>query len=424
MSQITRIKGMRDVLPDERRYWDFVLGKAESLAHLYGFERIDVPIIEKHVLFERGIGTTADFFVQKEMYTIEEAGGALITLRPEFTAGVARAYLQNGMGSWTQPAKLYMIGPIFRRERPQAGRYRQHTQFNCEIMGEIDPAADVEVMMLAMNLYKSLGYQNLGFQLNSTGCRDCRPAYVEKLRDYLTQFADQFAPVDQERLQKNPLRVLDSKEKGMDTILADAPHLADNLCDDCDEHFGQVKSLLDELGQGYEVNFRLVRGMDYYEKTVFEVWAQGIGAQAAVCGGGRYNLSPEIGGSSVPSVGFGSGVERIILGLQEAGIEPPSAPAVPVMVSHFGGATKQAAVKLAFMLREAGIGTRLAFARERRSMKSQMREANKRETQVVLVIGEDEMAQGQVVYKPLDGGEQATVTQSEAIAMLLERLGA
>lgn len=418
MTMIRRIKGMQDILPTDWPYWNYVIDTARETAQLFGFEQLDVPIIEKHELFERGIGTSADFFVQKEMYTIEEGRGKLITLRPEFTAGVARAYLQNGMASWTQPARLFLLGPIFRRERPQAGRFRQHHQFDVEIMGEIDPAADVEVMMLAMSLYRKLGYSGLNFQINSTGCKTCRPTYINKLTAYLQPFASDLAPVDQERLTKNPLRVLDSKESGMETLLANAPHLADNLCADCDEHFAQVKSLLDALGESYTINFRLVRGMDYYEKTVFEVWAQGIGAQAAVCGGGRYNLSPEIGGHSVPSVGFGSGIERIILGLKQAGIEPPATAKPHVMLVHFGGQTKIAAIALAFKLRATGIATIVAFARHKRSMKSQMREANKREVTYVMIMGESEAESGTVVVRPMSGGEQVTMPQTEVAAWL------
>lgn len=424
MSAITRIQGMQDILPADWPYWNYVMDTARETAQLFGFERLDVPVIEKHDLFVRGIGTSADFFVQKEMYTIEEHDGTLITLRPEFTAGVARAYLQNGMANWTQPARLFMMGPIFRRERPQAGRFRQHHQFNCEIMGEIDPAADVDVMMVAMSLYRTLGYRGLAFQINSTGCKECRPAYVEKLRTYLSAFEDQFAPVDIERLSKNPLRVLDSKEAGMESILANAPHLADNLCDDCDEHFGQVRGLLDALDEPYTINFRLVRGMDYYEKTVFEVWAEGIGAQAAVCGGGRYNLSPEIGGHSVPSVGFGSGIERIILGLKQAEVEPPEPPKPEVMVIHFGGDTKVAAVRMAFKLRAAGVGALVAFARGKRSMKSQMREANKRAVTFTLIMGESEAADGTIAIRPMGGGEQVSMSQEDAAGWLLAQASA
>ncbi|MEZ4590387.1 MAG: histidine--tRNA ligase [Chloroflexota bacterium] len=419
MTTIQRAKGMQDVLPEDRRYWDLIINQATELARLYGFQRIDLPILEYTELYERGVGNASDFFVQKEMYTLEESEDVTITMRPEFTAGFMRAYIQNGMSSWPQPVKLYTIGPAFRRERQQAGRYRQHSQFNCEILGETDPAADVEVMMLAMSLYRALGYQGLTFQLNSTGCPTCKPAYVEKLTAYLEQHLDRLADIDKERIQRNPLRVLDSKEPGMDELLADAPHIVDHLCDDCETHFADLRGLLDALDQSYSINFRLVRGIDYYTKTVFEVWAEGIGAQAAVCGGGRYDgLAEDIGGPATPGVGFGSGIERIVLGMQEAGIEPP-APAQPtVLVAHFGGATKEAAVQLTFQLRAAGIGTRLAFARDRRSMKSQMREANKHDIQTVLILGDSELEQRSVMIRPLDGGEQQLVKLTDAVAFL------
>ncbi|HIP71289.1 MAG TPA: histidine--tRNA ligase [Anaerolineae bacterium] len=421
MTAIQRAKGMQDVLPEDRRYWDRVIGKATELAGRYGFERIETPIMEYTELFQRGVGQGSDFFVQKEMYTIEEPDGSSLTLRPEFTAGIMRAYIQNGMSSWPQPVKLYTIGPAFRRERQQAGRYRQHSQFNCEILGEIDPAADVEVMMLAMNLYRELGFKGLTFQLNSTGCPTCKPAYVAALTEYLGQHMDKLADIDKERLQRNPLRALDSKEMGMEDLLADAPHIIDYLCQDCADHFSDLRALLDGLGQSYTINFRLVRGIDYYTKTVFEVWAEGIGAQAAVCGGGRYDgLAEDIGGPSTPSVGFGSGIERIVLGLKEAGIEPPATAQPQVFVAHFGGVTKETAVQLTFRLRAAGIGARLAFARNRRSMKSQMREANKHHARVVLIIGEDEMANGVVTVRPLDGGKQVQIPQETLLAWLTD----
>ncbi len=419
MTNIKRPTGMQDVLPENGRYWSWVTKEAAALAEQYGFARLDTPIIEYTDLFARGMGTASDVFVQKEMYTIEEPDGKHITLRPEFTAGIVRAYLQNGMGSWPQPVKLFSIGPIFRRERPQAGRYRQHSQFNCEIMGETDPAADVEVMMVAMNLYRNLGYKGLNFQINSTGCPVCKPVYMDALKGYLADHEDKLAPIDIERLQKNPLRILDSKEKGMDSLLADAPHIADHLCDDCREHFVDLRAILNTLEQPYNINFRLVRGIDYYTKTVFEVWAEGIGAQAAVCGGGRYDgLSEAIGGHSVPGVGFGSGIERIILGIKQQGIEPPVVPPPPVLVAHFGGEAKQTAVSLAYTLRTAGIGTRLAFARHRRSMKSQMREANKHNVDYVLIIGESEVENNTVTVRPMNGGQQEVVAVADIVAKL------
>ena len=414
---------MQDIMPEDRRYWDFVLDKAANLTQRFGFKRIDLPILEYTDLYKRGVGQASDFFVQKEMYTIEEEDGKSITMRPEFTAGFMRAYIQNGMASWPQPVKLYTIGPAFRRERAQAGRYRQHSQLNCEILGEIDPAADVEVMMLAMSLYRELGYTGLAFQVNSTGCPTCRPAYIEKLKGYLNDNLDQLAPIDKERLGKNPLRVLDSKEEGMDVLLANAPHTADNLCEDCDTHFADLRGLLDALDQPYSVNFRLVRGIDYYTKTVFEVWADGIGAQAAVCGGGRYDgLSEDIGGPSTPGVGFGSGIERIVLGLKQAEIEPPAPDDLPVLVAHFGGTTKETAVQTVFQLRQAGIGARLAFARNRRSMKSQMREANRFNARFVLIFGEDEVEKGETAVRPLDGGDQVNIPLSDIVSWLKAQL--
>ncbi|MFN2254932.1 MAG: histidine--tRNA ligase [Candidatus Promineifilaceae bacterium] len=416
MATIQRVTGMLDVLPEDGRYWDWITGKAAELSTRYGFQRLDIPILEYTDLFSRGMGTASDVFVQKEMYTIDEPDGTSITMRPEFTAGVMRAYLENGMGSWPSPVKLYLMGPIFRRERPQAGRYRQHSQFNAEILGEMDPAADLEVMLLAMNLYRDLGYSGLSFQLNSTGCPVCKPAYIAELKSYLAAHEDELADIDRERLGKNPLRVLDSKEAGMDDLLAGAPHIVDYLCDDCAAHFADLRSLLDDLKQPYTINFRLVRGIDYYTKTVFEVWAEGIGAQSALCGGGRYDgLSEAIGGPAVPGVGFGSGIERIVLGLQEMGIEPPPEEQAPVLVAHFGGETKNTAVQLTYRLRDAGIGARLAFARDRRSMKSQMREADRKGATFVLVIGESEVENNTVTIRPLEGGDQVTIPASSLV---------
>ena len=410
MANIQRAKGMQDVLPADRHYWDWIIQTAADLAGRYGFQRIDVPVIEYTDLFARGMGTASDVFVQKEMYTIAEPDGSSITLRPEFTAGLVRAYIQNGMGSWPQPVKLVTFGPIFRRERPQAGRYRQHSQFDIEILGETDPAADLEVMMLAMDFCRTLGYKGLTFQLNSTGCPVCKPGYIAALKTYLAAHGHKLAPVDKERLAKNPLRVLDSKEKGMDALLADAPHIMDYLCEDCATHFADLRGLLDALSQSYTINFRLVRGIDYYTKTVFEVWAEGIGAQASIFGGGRYDgLAEAIGGPSTPGVGFGCGIERVALGLKAQEIEPPQPEAPLALVAHFGGATKTAAVQLTHQLRQAGIGTRLAFARTRRSLKSQMREANKHHVRYVLIMGESELEEDVAAVRPLDGGEQTRI---------------
>jgi histidyl-tRNA synthetase len=419
LTNIQRVTGMQDVLPDDRRFWDLIIDKATVLARGYGFARVDIPIIEYTELFSRGVGIASDFFVQKEMYTIQEDDGSSITLRPEFTAGFVRAYIENGMSSWAQPVKLYTIGPVFRRERPQAGRFRQHSQFNPEIINEIDPAADLEIMMLAMNLHRELGYKDLTFQLNSTGCPECKPRYVEILRQYLNTHLDDLADVDLERIRRNPLRVLDSKEPGMDALLAKAPHIVDYLCDDCADHFGQLRNLLDELGQSYTVNFRLVRGIDYYTKTVFELWDQAIGAQASLCGGGRYDgLAEAIGGSSTPAVGVGIGIERIAIGLKQQGIDPPLIAKPSIMIANFGGRTKNVAVEILYKLRQSGIDARMAFARERRSMKSQMREANRYHAEYTIIIGETELSSESVTVRNMNNGEQELVQIADLINWL------
>lgn len=422
MASIQRVTGMQDVLPQERQYWDWIVATANDVAGRFGFERLDVPVMEYTELFVRGIGTGSDFFVQKEMYTIEEEDGASLTLRPDFTASMVRAYIENGLFNETQPVKVYTIGPMFRRERPQAGRFRQHTQFNCEILGEDDPAADAEIMTLARMHLQQLGYRGISFRLNSTGCRQCKPAYVEKLKAYLMEYWDDLAEIDRERMRRNPLRILDSKEPGMDELLENAPHIADHLCQDCADHFAHLQELLDALEIPYTVNFRLVRGIDYYVKTVFEVWAEGIGAQAALIGGGRYDgLAEDIGGPSTPGVGVGIGVERVMLGLMEQGIEPPPLKPPLVMVTHFGGKTKVESVRLAHALREAGIGAVIAFGRQDRSMKSQMREADKRNVRFTLILGEKELADDTVAVRDMVGGEQTTVLRDELLGWLRER---
>jgi histidyl-tRNA synthetase len=416
---------MLDVLPEDRLYWDMIINKANDLAGRYGFQRINIPIIEKDELFSRGVGKASDFFIKKEMYTIIEEDGHRITLRPEFTAGMVRAYIQNGLSSWPQPVKIYSIGPVFRRERPQAARFRQHSQFNPEILGEWDPAADLEIMMLARNLHRELGYKDLTFQLNSTGCPICKPHYVEKLKEFLSDHHQTLSEVDKERLNRNPLRILDSKEEGMDNLLAEAPQIIDYLCEDCATHFGDLRNLLDALDQPYKINSHLVRGIDYYTKTVFELWDKTIGAQAALCGGGRYDgLAEAIGGPPTPGVGVGIGIERIVIGLKNQDVLAVEEAKPLLLLIHFGGDTKTLAIKLTYELRENGIPSRIAFARERRSMKSQMREANRHKAKFAVIVGENELAEGAVTIRQMDSGEQFSVITSEAVSWISEKLSA
>jgi histidyl-tRNA synthetase len=417
--------GTQDVLPEDQPYWRLVTRQAEALSARFGFERIDTPLFENTEIYLKGSGEASDFVVQKEMYTLEKDAGQSITFRPEFTPGVMRAYLEHGLVAGPQPVKLYSIGPIFRHDRPQAGRYRQHSQFNAEIIGEQDPAADVEVMLLAFDLYRDLGYQGLSFQLNSTGCPRCRPGYIAQLTDYLSRYEARLGEVDRIRLERNPLRVLDSKEPGMDRVLGDAPHFVDHLCGECDTHLREIRAYLEALDKPYKINFRLVRGLDYYTKTVFEVWAAGIGAQAAICGGGRYDgLAETLGGPPTPGVGFGSGIERIILGLKAAGIAAPELPDPPIFIAHFGGQTKVKAVQTAFALRDAGLGARIAFGWQDRSLKSQMREADRHNASRVILIGENELETGRATVREMVTGEQTSVPFTELETWLKNKLTA
>jgi histidyl-tRNA synthetase len=419
MPRYQRPTGTLDILPEDQHYWYHVRGWARRLAELAGFERLDLPIFEVTELFARGIGTGTDI-VDKEMYTFTDRGDNRLTLRPEFTAGVVRAYIEHGLHVRTQPQKLYNFGPIFRYERPQAGRYRQHTQFNIEILGEQDPAADVEVMALVWDLYAGLGFRDLTFQLNSTGCPRCRPGYVETLRAYYAGHHDDICEDCHRRLERSPLRVLDCKADQCQPIIASAPHFLDHVCGECAEHFHTLCEYLDLLGRVYAVNHRLVRGLDYYTKTVLEVWAAGIGAQAAVCGGGRYDgLIELLGGAPTPAVGIAVGLERIILVMKDIGVEVPSLPAPSVFLAHLGPQAKREALRVADALRREGVGAWIAFGE--RGLKSQLREAGKRAANHVVILGENELEAGVATVRDMRAGEQASVELTGLVEWLKAR---
>ncbi len=414
------LRGMQDILPTDRPYWRYVTEQMHATAALFGFGQIDTPIIEQASLFVRGVGEGTDI-VDKEMYNFEDKDGDQVSLRPEFTAGVMRAYVQHGMHVLPRPVKLYSIGPIFRHEAPQAGRFRQHHQFNVEAVGELDPAVDLEVMSVAWTLLTRLGFRGLSFQLNSTGCPACRPAYRQALIAYFAAYEDRLNETDRRRLAINPLRLLDSKEAGAQPLLDAAPHSADYLCGECVSHLVTLRGYLDALAMPHTINFRLVRGLDYYTKTVFEVWAQGIGAQAAVCGGGRYDgLIELLGGPSTPGIGFGMGIERVILALKQQKIAPPPLPAPVVQVSPLGEAGRVPALKLVRDLRLAGIGALLAFGG--RSLKAQLKAADKAGVAYTLILGDAELAQGVVVARDMANSEQATVPSSDVVEWLQSRL--
>ena len=416
MPRFQRPTGTQDILPEEQPYWDRVRTFAVELAERAGFERIDVPIFEATDLFARGIGTATDV-VEKEMYTFEDKGGNSITLRPEFTAGVVRAYIEHGMHVRPQPVKLYSIGPVFRYDRPQAGRYRQFHQFNLEILGTQDPAADLEIMLLIWDLYAGLGFRDLSFQVNSTGCPRCRPGYVKVLKDYYQQHIAEICDDCRRRLQTNPLRVLDCKREQCQPIIAAAPAIGEHLCDECADHFATLREYLDSLGKSYTLNHRLVRGLDYYTKTVFEVWAAGIGAQAAVCGGGRYDgLAEILGGPPTPGVGVAAGIERIVMAMKAQGVEVPTPPGPLAFVAHLGPQARKEAVRLTDKLRRTGLRVWLAFGE--RGLKSQMREANKRRARYAVILGDDELARGVATVRDMEAGKQVEVPLEELAAWL------
>ncbi len=419
MAKFTKPTGTQDILPEDQAYWTYVLNHVTRLAQLYGFERLDPPIIEHTELFARGVGDATDI-VEKEMYTFKDKGGESLTLRPEFTAGVVRAYIENGMQVLPQPVKLYSIGPLFRYERPQAGRFRQFNQFNAEIFGTADPLADLEIMLLAWDIYAGLGFESLSFQLNSTGCPACRPTYVEALKAHYRAHETQICEDCRRRLDKNPLRVLDCKQETCQPVIASAPKISDYLCEDCRTHFSTLRRYLDHLGRPYTINHRLVRGLDYYTNTVFEVWAEGIGAQAAVCGGGRYNgLMALLGGPPQPGVGFAVGLERTVLLLKAQGVKVPPLPTPPVFIASLGDAARLEALRLLVAVRRAGIGAQMATGG---SLKAQVRQADKRGARFLLIVGEDELVRGEVTLRDLQQSTQETWPLSTVLDELRRRL--
>lgn len=419
MARFSRPKGTQDILPEDQNYWDHLQNVVTEIARSYGFERIDTPIFEMTELFARGVGSGTDI-VEKEMYSFKDKGDRDMALRPEFTAGVIRAYLENGMQVMPKPVKLYSIGPLFRYEEPQAGRYRQFHQFNAEIVGVQSSLADLEIMLMAWDVYDRLGFKNLAFQLNSTGCPACRPDYVKALQDHYHDHMDEICEDCQRRIVQNPLRVLDCKQEQCQPVIASAPKITDMLCEACEKHFAELRGYLDALEKPYTLNHRLVRGLDYYTKTVFEVWAEGIGSQAAVCGGGRYDgLTALLDGPDTPAVGFAAGMERAVMVLKEQEIDVPPLPEPPVYLAFLGAKSRTYAVKLLTEIRDAGIGAQIAM---RGSLRSQLRHADKRGASFAIIIGEDEIARGEVTLRDMLSGEQTMVPVSELVEVLQSRL--
>jgi histidyl-tRNA synthetase len=413
-------RGTVDILPDEWRYWDFVIDRAQRVSELYGYRRIETPTLGDVSLFARATGEATDI-VQKEMYAFQDQGGDELALRPEGTAPVMRAYFQHGMNRLVQPVKLFYVERMYRREAPQRGRLREHHQFGCEAIGSPDPLVDVEMLALLRQFFQELGLSRLTLHLNSMGDSVCRPAYLQALTTYLESRRNELAPLDQDRLSRNPLRVLDTKETKSRDVVAGAPSILDFLCEPCRDHWNSVRCGLGALGIEYVVDPALVRGLDYYTRTVFEYQTEHEGAQSSVAGGGRYDgLAETLGAHPTPGIGFGSGVERLILTMREQGAEPPLPSHPRVFVAHLGPESAVVAIGLATSLRMDGISTLVSFGD--RSVKAQMKAANSSGATYAIIIGEDEVHAGTATLRNLETGEQITLRQSDVASAVRSNL--
>jgi histidyl-tRNA synthetase len=414
-------RGVRDILPDESWKWAYVLKMARKVAEDFGYQEVHLPIFEQTELFCRGIGDTTDV-VEKEMYTFEDRGNRSLTLRPEATASMVRAYLEHGMNKDArQPAKLWCAGPMFRYERPQKGRYRQFWQLDFEAMGVQDPLVDVEIIHLSLELYRRLGMTNLEVVINSVGCPACRPKYREALQNFLEPLLPDLCETCQGRYDRNPLRILDCKRPECKEKTEGAPSIFDSLCQECREHFDTVRQGLEAIGARYTLDKRLVRGLDYYTKTAYEVLSGDLGAQNAVCGGGRYDhLAEAIGGPFVPGVGFAAGVERIVLTMEQQGCSLGEPPRVDVGVIAPDPSLRVQAMGLLASLRKAGIAASMDYAGK--TMKSQLKAASQEGIRGVCILGGDEVAQGVGGVKNLRTGEQENVPLQEIPSYLAKML--
>ncbi|MCQ2449954.1 MAG: histidine--tRNA ligase [Clostridia bacterium] len=390
MAEINRaVKGTNDILPADSAAWQFVERKILDIAALYGFREIRVPVFEHTEVFQRSVGDTTDV-VQKEMYTFDDKGGRSLTLRPELTAGTVRSVIEHGLLNAALPLKVAYIGGCYRYEKPQAGRLREFHQFGVECFGAASPSADAEVISLARQVLGEIDVQKISLEINSIGCPECRKLYQQALKEYLTANIDRLCDTCKERLDRNPMRVLDCKSPICSEIAANAPVVLDYLCDDCKAHFEGVKAHLTAMGISFTVNPKIVRGLDYYTRTVFEFVSGDIGAQATVCGGGRYDgLVAQMGGQNVPALGFGMGLERLMLVLQNQGIVLPSAKSCDLYIAALGDNAALKASSLCSALREDGFNVQCDVCA--RGLKAQMKYADKIGAAFTLVLGDNEI---------------------------------
>ena len=413
-------RGTKDILPDTVGQWTYVEEKIRDLCARYGYKEIRTPMFEHTELFHRGIGEGTDV-VDKEMYTFTDRGDRSITLRPENTASAVRAYLQNKLYGDSSLTKLFYIGSMFRYDRPQAGRMREFHQFGVEALGESNPAVDAEIIMLAMDLLGGLGLKDLKLSLNSVGCPKCRPVYRKVLQDFFRDKLEDLCDDCKDRFERSPLRILDCKADADKPYMADAPKITDCLCEECQDHFHKVQHFLTEAGVEFELDARLVRGLDYYTKTAFEIKYPPLGAQSAVAGGGRYDgLIEEIGGNPTPAVGFATGLERVLLALEKQNLLPEMDTQTDAFVVALGEEAQGAAFKLLTKLRQAGLKAGMDYAG--RSMKAQMKQANKANARFALIIGEDEVKEACVQLKDMAKSEQEKVSFDNIIEKLISEV--
>ncbi|GIW65263.1 MAG: histidine--tRNA ligase [Candidatus Parcubacteria bacterium] len=403
-------KGMHDILPSEERWYEKIYKTFKEIAEFYGFKKITTPILEYANLFERGVGKETDI-VEKEMYILKTKGDDLLALRPEGTAPVMRAYFEHNLDKLPQPQKFYYFGPFFRHENPQAGRLRQFHQLGYEILGKkSDPIYDAESIVLGIELLKELKISNFIIHINSIGCDVCRPKYIKKLEEYYKKHSSQVCKDCAKRIKTNPLRVLDCKEKECEPIIKGAPNILDSLCSNCREHFKNVLEYLDELNISYNLDSTLVRGLDYYSKTVFEFKIEGIGSEiGSLGGGGRYDYLAQILGRGIlPALGVGLGVERLIYVMKAQQIKLPERQGKKVFIIHLGDLAKKKTLLIMQKLRNAGIS--FVETQEKESLKAQLRSANKVQADLALIIGQKEVFDNTIIIRDMHSGLQETIS--------------
>ncbi len=404
-------KGTKDVLPQNSYKWHYIEEKIREIAREFNLKEIRTPTFEHTELFLRGVGDTTDV-VNKEMYTFLDKGERSITLKPEGTAGVARAYIENGLASLAMPLKMFYITPVFRYEKPQAGRLREHHQFGIELYGSERAETDAEVISIAATLFKKLNIENITLNINSIGCPKCRAEYNKALREYYKPYLNEICETCRERFEKNPLRILDCKEEKCKEINKNAPSIIDYLCEDCNTHFENLKEYLNAMGIEFVVNPRIVRGLDYYTRTVFEFVSENIGSQGTVCGGGRYDgLVEQLGGKHTPCAGFGMGIERLLLLMDSVGIEIPEEEGVKVYFATFGNEALKKALSFTVKLRQVGISAE--FDHMNKSFKAQFKYADKIGAKYVIAIGDDEIANNSFKIKNMSNGEESICAISD-----------